>query len=175
MTQLKAPPVSLLEIYEGDAVLPLYSTSVVVSGGEARHARSSGIARSDDGELDLVLRLPKQLGGNGGGTNPEQLFAAGYAACFHGAMTLVAAKRKVRLPSDLEIEAIVTFGRDPSDGLFLITAELVVSLPSLSDDEAEALIAETEKICPYAKMARVGFESKVHRGAVRPSSDGQAV
>jgi Ohr subfamily peroxiredoxin len=163
MTQLKAPPVSLLDNYEGDTILPLYTTSVVVSGGEARHARTSGIARSDDGELDLVLRLPKQLGGHGGGTNPEQLFAAGYAACFHGAMTLVAAKRKVRLPPDLEIQAIVTFGRDPIDGLFLITAELVVSLPALDDESADALIADTERICPYAKMAHVGFTSKIRR------------
>ncbi|MBB3182464.1 Ohr family peroxiredoxin [Variovorax sp. Sphag1AA] len=163
MTKLTTPPVSLLDLYQGDTILPLYSTTVVVGGGEARHARSSGVARSDDGELDLVLRLPKQLGGNGGGTNPEQLFAAGYAACFHGAMTLVALKRKVRLPADLEIKATVTFGRDPGDGLFLITAELQVALPSMNDEEADELISETEKICPYAKMASTGYQSNIRR------------
>lgn len=82
MTELKPPPVSLLDRYEGADVLPLYTTSVNVTGGEAHHGRASGIARSDDGALDLHLRLPRALGGPGGGTNPEQLLAAGYAACF---------------------------------------------------------------------------------------------
>jgi Ohr subfamily peroxiredoxin len=141
----------------------LYSTSVTVSGGEVRHARASGRAISDDGELDVVLRLPKPLGGNGGGTNPEQLFAAGYGACFHGAMTLAAAKRKLKLPPDLQITVKITFGRDPEDGLFLLTAEVEVSLPTLAASDADALIVETEKICPYAKMARRGISSSVKR------------
>lgn len=161
MSELKAPPVSLLDKYVGQEVLPLYSTSVTVSGGEAGHGRASGRARSDDGELDLALRLPKKLGGKGGGTNPEQLFAAGYAACFHGALVLVASKRKMQVPDDVEIKVEVTFGRDPEDGLFLLTAAVEVNLPSLDRAEAEALVAETEAICPYAKMARQGIASSV--------------
>lgn len=142
-------------------MLPLYTTTVAVSGGESRHARASGRVVSDDGNLDLVLRLPRELGGNGGGTNPEQLFAAGFAACFHGAMTLVAGARKIRLPQDIDIAATVTFGRDPADGLFLIQADLSVSLPTMDSDEAAALMAEAEKVCPYAKMARVGMQSTI--------------
>jgi lipoyl-dependent peroxiredoxin len=159
MSQLNVPPVSLLDRYEGEDVLPLYTTSVTVSGGEAGHGRASGRARSDDGELDLALRLPKQLGGKGGGTNPEQLFAAGFAACFHGAMVLVATRRKLRLPDDFHIQVRVTFGRDPDDGLFLLLAHVEVALPSLDREQAEALIAETQATCPYSKMARQGISS----------------
>ena len=96
-----APSVSLLEPYAGAEDLPLYTTTVSVTGGASGHGRSSGRAVSNDGELELELRLPKELGGNGGGTNPEQLFAAGFAACFHGAMKLVATKNRVPLPADL--------------------------------------------------------------------------
>lgn len=152
---LKAPPTSLLDKYAGTEILPLYTARVTVGGGEARHGRASGRAVSDDGQLDISLRLPKELGGPGGGTNPEQLFAAGYAACFHGALNLVAAKTKVAIP-DVKIAAIVTFGRDPSDGLFLITADIEVSLPGMAETQAQALIDETEKICPYAKILRQG-------------------
>ncbi|KIQ35325.1 peroxiredoxin [Variovorax paradoxus] len=161
MPLLAAPSVALLAPYTGSEMLPLYTTTVAVSGGEARHARASGRAVSDDGNLDLVLRLPEALGGNGGGTNPEQLFAAGFAACFHGAMTLVAAARKIRLPHDIDIAATVTFGRDPADGLFLLRADLSVSLPAMDAEDAAALVAQAEKVCPYAKMARTGMQSTV--------------
>ena len=160
MAELQAPPTSLLEKYEGQTILPLYTTEVHVSGGTARHARASGTAKSSDGALDIQLRLPKELGGPGGGTNPEQLFAAGYAACFHGALNLTAAKRKIKL-SEVNIDAKVTFGRDPSDGLFLITADLTVQLPGVDGDVATALVRETETICPYAKMSKVGFQNTV--------------
>lgn len=163
MSQLSAPPVSLLDPYTGNEVLPLYSTSVTVTGGEAGHARASGRACSDDGALNLDLRLPKELGGPGGATNPEQLFAAGYAACFHGAMVLVAAKRRVKLPAEFHIKVDVTFGRDPDDGLFLLTASIKVELGLLNSDEANALITETEAICPYAKMARQGIATTIRR------------
>lgn len=92
MEPLHPPPVGLLDKYEGRDVQPLYSTTVTVTGGDAGHGRASGVARSDDGNLDLDLRMSKTLGGPGGGTNPEQLFAAGYAACFHGAPVLLAAR-----------------------------------------------------------------------------------
>jgi lipoyl-dependent peroxiredoxin len=163
MSEVSARPVLLLDVYKGDEILPLYSTSVTVSGGEAGHGRASGHARSEDGDLDLSLRLPKQLGGKGGGTNPEQLFAAGYAACFHGAMVFIATKRNIKLPADLHIKVNVTFGRDPEDGLFLLTASIEVGLPSLDGAAAEALIAETEATCPYSKMARKGIPHTVKR------------
>ncbi|MDN7852545.1 Ohr family peroxiredoxin [Burkholderia seminalis] len=155
------PSVSLLDPYSGSEPLPLYTTTVVVTGGEAAHGRSSGHARAATGELDLSLRLPVELGGVGGGTNPEQLFAAGFAACFHGALTLVAMKRRVRLPADLAVSARVTFQRDPSDGLFELELDVEVGMPGVDPDDARALVVETEAICPYAKMARGGIRHAV--------------
>lgn len=162
MPTLSPPPTSLLDRYSGSEIFPLYKADVIVTGGSAKHARASGIARSSDGQLNLDLRIPVELGGPGGGTNPEQLFAAGYAACFHGALSLIAAKQKIAIPQDLEIKADVTFGRDPEDGLFLLTAELTVHLPGIDPAVARSLIAETEKICPYAKMCRDGIKHSVN-------------
>ncbi|RQS67036.1 Ohr family peroxiredoxin [Burkholderia sp. Bp8963] len=167
MRNTAPPSVSLLDPYTGSELLPLYTTTVTVTGGDAAHGRSSGHARSADRELDLQLRLPVELGGSGGGTNPEQLFAAGFAACFHGALTLVAMKRRVRLPRDLAVTASATFGRDPADGLFALTLDLDVALPGVAAEDAAMLVAETEKICPYAKMARAGIRHSVRlKGAV---------
>ncbi|CAB3624763.1 MULTISPECIES: Ohr family peroxiredoxin [Achromobacter] len=157
-----APSVSLLEPYAGAEDLPLYTTTVSVTGGASGHGRSSGRAVSNDGELELELRLPKELGGNGGGTNPEQLFAAGFAACFHGAMKLVATKNRVPLPADFAIHCTTTFAREAFDGLFCIKARLEISLPGLPKDVALALVHETESICPYSKMADQGIASSVH-------------
>ena len=111
----KAPPISFLDRYHGDVFQPLYTADVTVTGGVARHARASGVARSTDGELDVQLRLPPALGGPGGGTNPEQLFAAGYAACFHGALSLLAAHAGIPIPG-ASVEVTVDFGRAPMDG-----------------------------------------------------------
>lgn len=160
MTELKPPPVSLLDKHLGTDFLPLYTATVRVSGGESRHGRASGVARSDDGILDLQLRMPEQLGGPGGGTNPEQLFAAGYAACFHGALSLLATRADVTIP-DAEVVASVTFGRDPVDGLFTLTADIRIRLPGVDRVIAEELVRNTERICPYAKMARTGIECVV--------------
>ena len=160
---MKSPsphPAMMLTPYTGAEVLPLYTTTVAVSGGEARRARRSGRAVSDDGKLDLVLTQPAELGGDGCGTNAQQLFAAGFASCFQGAMSIVAASRRTRLPH-VDIAATVSFGRDPVDGLFLITALLEVSLPSMDAREAAELVAETERICPYAKVARTGMRATV--------------
>jgi Ohr subfamily peroxiredoxin len=160
MTELKPPPVSLLDKHLGTDFLPLYTATVRVSGGESRHGRASGVARSDDGILDLQLRMPEQLGGPGGGTNPEQLFAAGYAACFHGALSLLATRADVTIP-DAEVVASVTFGRDPVDGLFTLTADIRIRLPGVDRAIAEELVRNTERICPYAKMARTGIDCVV--------------
>jgi Ohr subfamily peroxiredoxin len=160
MTELKPPPVSLLDKHLGTDFLPLYTATVRVSGGESRHGRASGVARSDDGILDLQLRMPEQLGGPGGGTNPEQLFAAGYAACFHGALSLLATRADVTIP-DAEVVASVTFGRDPVDGLFTLTADIRIRLPGVDRAIAEELVRNTERICPYSKMARTGIDCVV--------------
>ncbi|MFC5582415.1 Ohr family peroxiredoxin [Rhodanobacter terrae] len=160
MTDLHPPPVSLLDKHYGADFLPLYTATVRVSGGESMHGRASGVARSDDGALDLRLRLPEQMGGPGGGTNPEQLFAAGYAACFHGALSLLAARANVAI-CDAEVVASVTFGRDPVDGLFMLAADIRIRLPSVDRAIAEELVRNTERICPYAKMARVGIDCVV--------------
>lgn len=160
MRRLRRPPTSLLDKFHGDEVQGLYTGKVEVTGGEVAHGRASGIARSEDGELELHLRLPGELGGEGGGTNPEQLLAAGYAACFHGALSLLAVRHGLAIP-DATVTASVTFGRDPMDGLFLLTTEIIVSLPGVDPAVAEELIRNTERNCPYTKMFRQGIGSTV--------------
>ena len=103
--------------------------------------------------LDLKLTTPKELGGAGGeGTNPEQLFAAGYSACFIGAMKFVAAQQKIALPADTAIEGIVGIGAIP-DG-FGIEVELKISLPGMEREAAETLVEKAHKVCPYSNATR---------------------
>ncbi len=170
MTDLQPPPISVLDKHLGTEFLPLYTATVRVNGGESRHGRASGVARSDDGVLDLQLRMPEQLGGPGGGTNPEQLFAAGFAACFHGALSLLAARANVEIP-DAEVVAKVTFGRDPVDGLFALTADIRIRLPGVDRAIAEELVRNTERICPYAKMARTGIDCVVDTDDIHPVTE----
>ncbi|AUT75051.1 MULTISPECIES: Ohr family peroxiredoxin [Paraburkholderia] len=160
MTTLRPPPLTLLDKYSGHEPQILYSTTVTVTGGGASHGRASGIARSDDGQLAVELRMPKALGGPGGGTNPEQLFAAGYAACFHGALSLLAARSAVRI-HDASVDVTVDFGRDPIDGLFVLSAHTRVHLPGVDRAVAEELVRKTERFCPYTKMARQGIVNVV--------------
>jgi Ohr subfamily peroxiredoxin len=166
MTDLHPPPVSLLDKYRGAEFQPIYSTTVTASGGEAAHARASGTVRSDDGSLEVELRLPAELGGAGGGTNPEQLFAAAYAACFHGALSLLAARNGIAV-GDASVQARVAFGRDPVDGLFMLTADVRIHLPGIEKAVAEELVRNTERFCPFAKMAREGIAGTV---ALEPGS-----
>jgi len=138
---------------------PLYTATVAMASEEAAHARLSGKAVSDDGSLALVLRLPVELGGQGGGTNPEQLFAAGLAASFHGALTVAARTKGFRLAGAIGIVARVHLCDDPpEEGLFL-TAELDVALPAMQPEEARSLMSEAERTCPYAKMTRAGLRA----------------
>lgn len=160
MTTLQPPPISLLDKYRGRERETLYSTTVTVTGGDAGHGRASGVARSDDGNLDVNLRLPRELGGSGGGTNPEQLFAAGYAACFHGALSLLAAQAGISIP-DSSVSVTVDFGRDPMDGLFVLTVHTRIRLPGVERVVAEELVRNTERYCPYTKMARQGITNVV--------------
>jgi Ohr subfamily peroxiredoxin len=157
---LRPPPLTLLDKYHGKEIQTLYSTTVTVTGGEASHGRASGVARSDDGLLSVDLRLPKALGGSGGGTNPEQLFAAGYAACFHGALSLLAARAAIPILG-ASVGVTVDFGRDPMDGLFVLTARMRVHLPGVERILAEELVRNAERFCPYTKMTKQGIASVV--------------
>ncbi|OXJ22533.1 peroxiredoxin [Burkholderia sp. HI2714] len=167
MTSLRPPPLSLLNKYRGREPQTVYSTTVTVTGGAAAHGRASGIARSNDGSLDVELRLPPELGGPGNGPNPEQLFAASYAACFHGALSLLAAKVGVVIDG-ATVSASVDFCRDPMDGLFMLNANIRVHLPGVERSIAEELVRNTERFSPYTKMAREGIN---HVVALAPSDD----
>jgi len=156
MSPLQRPPESLLDKYHGEDAQPLYTGRVRVTGGETAHGRASGIAKSDDGALEVHLRLPEALGGPGGGANPEQLLAASIASCFHGALVLLAARSDVEL-GEVAVDASVTFARDPMDGRFLLSAEIRVGLPGIDRKLAAELVRNTERICPYAKMFRQGI------------------
>jgi lipoyl-dependent peroxiredoxin len=159
-TPLEPPPVELLNKFHGPDFLPLYTTAVSVSGGETQHGRASGEVRSDDGNLALSLRLPPEMGGPGGGTNPEQLFAAGYAACFHGALCLLASRLQIAV-HDVEVRVTVSFGRDPVDGLFMLTTDVRARVPGVEKRVAEELVRNAERACPYTKLARQGMTSTV--------------
>ena len=122
----------------------LYTAQAHVDGG-----RIAGHGRSSDGELEVALRLPTELGGKGGGTNPEELFAVGYAACFESALTTVARRRKEQA-DDVAIDSTVMLVAGEDRG-FNIAVELDVSLPSI-DDPAKAvdLVRAAHKVCPYS-------------------------
>lgn len=125
----------------------LYTAHATATGGR------EGRARSSDGALDIKLSTPRELGGDGGdGTNPEQLFAAGYSACFIGAMKAVAAKEKIALPADVSIDGSVGIGPIPNG--FGIQAELKISLPGVDRAQAQALIDKAHQVCPYSNATR---------------------
>jgi len=128
-------------------VNPLYTAKATSTGlGRQGHVASS------DGVLTHDLSIPKELGGpGGGGTNPEQLFAAGYAACFHSALQNVARRDKQRL-TDSSVTAEVGIGKQ-GEG-FGLTVELVVSLPGIDHDVAEKLVAAAHQVCPYSNATR---------------------
>ncbi|HKT64542.1 Ohr family peroxiredoxin [Burkholderia sp. 22313] len=153
--KLQAPPLSLLDRYRGRDFQPLYTTSVTVTGGETGHGRASGVVRSDDGNLAVDLRLPTEFGGPGNGTNPEQLFAAGFASCFHGALNLLEKRADMEI-SDTVVEVQVSFGRDPMDGGYALIVDVRVRMPGVDRSLAEEMVRTAERLCPYAKMAKQG-------------------
>jgi Ohr subfamily peroxiredoxin len=130
----------------------LYTAQAHVVGG-----RIDGHGRSSDGELEVDLRVPTELGGKGGGTNPEELFAVGYAACFEGALLTVARRRKEEA-SDVAIDSRVMLVASEDRG-FNVAVELDVSLPSI-DDPAKAveLVRAAHKVCPYSNATRGNIE-----------------
>lgn len=158
--QTPLPNLSTDKDFDGDSFAPIYTTTVTVSGGTASHGRASGTALSDDGALDLELRMPAELGGDGRGTNPEQLFAAGFAACFHGALSLVA-RQSALDPAAISVEATVAFGRDPDDGGYLLRVDLVIKWPGVDPALATPLLEAADSLCPYAKMAGQGTPTTI--------------
>ncbi len=132
----------------------LYTAHAKATGGR------DGRAVSSDGVLDMKLATPRELGGGGGvGTNPEQLFAAGYSACFIGAIKFVAGRDKITLPSDVSIEGSVGIGPIPNG--FGIEVALKVSLPGMPRAEAEALVQKAHIVCPYSNATRGNIDVKL--------------
>jgi len=133
----------------------LYTAEATATGGR------EGKAVSSDKSFELNLTTPKGLGGNGAaGTNPEQLFAAGYSACFIGALKVVAAGAKVKLPDDVSIRGRVGIGPIPNG--FGIEAELNISIPGIERSIALALIEKAHQVCPYSNATRGNIEVKLN-------------
>ncbi|MEY2890771.1 MAG: hypothetical protein RJA98_679 [Pseudomonadota bacterium] len=125
----------------------LYTATATSTGGRA------GTSRSSDGVLDVTLTTPKELGGDGAtGTNPEQLFAAGYSACFIGALKFVAGQRKVALPKEVSVTAQVGIGPVPTG--FSIQVAMEVSVPGVEPSVAQELIDAAHIVCPYSNATR---------------------
>lgn len=127
----------------------LYTTAATADGGRDGHSKTH------DGALDVKLSTPKELGGGGGaGNNPEQLFAAGYSACFLGAMKFVASQGgSTKVPQNATVTATVGMG-PRSEGGFGIDVELAVSLPGVERSDAEALVEKAHQVCPYSNATR---------------------
>jgi Ohr subfamily peroxiredoxin len=133
----------------------LYTAHATSTGGR------TGTSKTDDGRLSLTLSTPKELGGDGGaGTNPEQLFAAGYSACFIGAMKAVAAGQKIALPADVSITADVGIG--PITGGFGIQVAMAITVPGFEKAQAEALVAAAHKVCPYSNATRGNIDAQIN-------------
>ena len=128
----------------------LYTAHATSTGGR------TGSTESSDGKIKLQLSTPKELGGDSGpGTNPEQLFASGYSACFIGAMKAVAAKQKLVLPAEVSIKAAVSIGpMTGKPGAFGIAVAMVVSVPGMDRAAAEALAKAAHEVCPYSNATR---------------------
>jgi Ohr subfamily peroxiredoxin len=127
---------------------PIYTAQATVTGG-----RQAGHGRSSDGELEVDLRIPKDLGGEGGGTNPEQLFAVGYAACFEGALAAVARRERAEV-GDATIDSRVQLLPGPNRS-FALAVELDVTLPQVEDPaEAARIVAAAHAVCPYSNATR---------------------
>jgi lipoyl-dependent peroxiredoxin len=135
-----------------------YNAEATSSGGGR-----DGAVRSSDGTLDHQVRMPAAMGGDGNGTNPEQLFAAAYAACFHGALRLVAKNNNVTVPEGATVDAQVGIG--PDDTSFGLAVTITGNLPGVDQATADDLMAKAHQVCPYSKATRgnidVALKAKV--------------
>ncbi len=137
----------------------LYTAQASATGGRAGRA---GRAVSDNGVLDVTLTVPKELGGDGAtGTNPEQMFAAGYSACFLGALKFVAGKEKVKIPDDAKITTRVGIGPREDGTGFGIEVAITAELPGIERELAEKLVAAAHIVCPYSHAMRTSTEVPV--------------
>jgi osmotically inducible protein OsmC len=137
------------------SVKVLYKTTATATGGR------DGTASTADGAFNVKLATPKELGGGGGaGNNPEQLFAAGYAACFIGAMKFVASQGGPKVPADTSVTSTVGIGPRSAGG-FGLEVELAVSLPGLPRADAEALVEKAHQVCPYSNATRGNVDVKL--------------
>ena len=136
---------------------PIYTAYATVTGG-----RAEGHGRANDGKLDVQLRMPKELDPNSdaAGTNPEQLFAAGWSACFEGAMGIAARRMKLSLPADLAIDAEMDLNL--ADGAYFLRARLNVSLPGIEREVAQALVNAAHQTCPYSKATRGNIDVAIN-------------
>lgn len=133
----------------------LYKATATATGGR------EGKASSSNGTFELNLTTPKELGGNGfAGTNPEQLFAAGYSACFIGALKVVAGAEKVKLPAEVSITGHVGIGPIPAG--FGIEVQLDISIPGIERELALGLIEKAHKVCPYSNATRGNIDVKLN-------------
>jgi osmotically inducible protein OsmC len=133
----------------------LYTADAHVTGG-----RAQGHGRTTDGALDVELRFPKEMGGEGGGTNPEQLFAVGFAACFESALGVVARRQKVNA-DDVEVDSKVMLLPTEERG-FQLAVELDVRLPSIAEeDRAVELVRAAHRVCPYSNATRGNIDVKL--------------
>ena len=133
----------------------LYRAHATATGGR------DGRAVSSDRNLDVKLSTPKELGGGGGdATNPEQLFAAGYAACFLGAMKFVAGQKKMTLPADTSIDSSVGIGQIP--GGFGIEVDMKIKLPGMDRAQAEQLVQAAHQVCPYSNATRNNIDVRLN-------------
>jgi Ohr subfamily peroxiredoxin len=134
----------------------LYKTKATATGGR------DGKAQTADGTFSVTLATPKELGGAGGpGNNPEQLFAAGYSACFIGAMKFVGGQEKIKVPADASITAEVGIG-PRSEGGFGLTVSLDISLPGLDKATAQSLVEKAHQVCPYSNATRGNIDVKLN-------------
>lgn len=133
----------------------LYTTKASATGGRQGHART------EDGKVDVQLDTPKELGGGGGpGTNPEQLFAAGYSACYLGALKYVAGQQKVKISDDAKVTTSVGIGPREDGGGFGLEISMQVSLPGVDRAKAEELIKAAHVVCPYSHAIRGNHDVK---------------
>ncbi|ASG24786.1 organic hydroperoxide resistance protein [Nitrospirillum amazonense] len=135
----------------------LYTTSATATGGR------EGQAKSVDGILDVKLTTPKELGGAGGnGTNPEQLFAAGYSACFLGALKFVAGKAKVKVPENATVSAQVGIGPREDGTGFGLDVALTITLPGIDAETANSLVQQAHIVCPYSHATRGNLDVRLN-------------
>lgn len=127
----------------------IYTAHAIATGGR------EGTAKTDDGKLSLKLDTPTEMGGKGDGTNPEQMIAVGYAACFIGALKYAAKAQKISLPTDTSISADVAFGTRAGGAKgFNIEVAMAIAIPGMDRDKAEALVYEAHQVCPYSNATR---------------------